>query len=297
MSPFLLSNPDAYQRWRDEKLSKFPSSISDLMVEIRDLNQLSLAEKTAIRGCVKRAGFALYKGPVEASKENVQALGEQFGLVRLDHNPYADDDAISSLQASHDTGHDTGHVTGRKMYIPYTNKALNWHTDGYYNEPHLTIQSMILHCVRSAGLDGGTNQFFDPEMAYLLMREADLDWIKALQNKTAMTIPGNADDDFVQRGDSSGPVFSVHKASGSLQMRYTARKRHVIWADDKATTQAVDFLQNLLGGPYTFKHRLEPGEGLISTNILHTRSRFEDGDNQHQKRLMLRARFYDRLVL
>lgn len=287
-SPFSLSNTEVYARWRDDKISQFPSQVSELVVEVKDLANLSVTEHGAICAAVKRAGFAVYKSSPTASKTEVRAFAVQFGLTNYDQNPYADEDAITALEVSDQVG--------RKAYIPYTNKALNWHTDGYYNDQARTIHAMILHCVRAAGEGGGENKLFDPEMAYVLMRDHDVGLIKALQHKSVMTIPKNETDDHVQRGDIAGPVFSVHE-TGALHMRYTARKRHVMWADNEATKRALAFLQETLDGPYGFQYRLEAGEGLISNNILHTRANFEDGAEKHQKRLMLRARFWDRLVL
>ena len=45
-------------------------------------------------------------------------------------------------------------------------------------------------------------------------------------------------------------------------------------------------------GP-VFHYRLQAGEGLISNNVLHNRTAFEDGTGH--KRLIYRARFYDRI--
>jgi hypothetical protein len=39
--------------------------------------------------------------------------------------------------------------------------------------------------------------------------------------------------------------------------------------------------------------RLQPGQGLIGNNPLHTRTGFENGTRQ---RLLYRARYYDRIV-
>ncbi|MDH3512590.1 MAG: taurine catabolism dioxygenase TauD, partial [Gammaproteobacteria bacterium] len=38
---------------------------------------------------------------------------------------------------------------------------------------------------------------------------------------------------------------------------------------------------------------LQPGQGLISNNVLHNRTAFEDGPSR--KRLLYRARFFDRI--
>ncbi|PHS78830.1 MAG: taurine catabolism dioxygenase TauD [Rhodospirillaceae bacterium] len=289
LKPFSLSAPDDYARWRDQKLANFPTASEDLLVEVRDLAHVSKAEGEAIADRIGRAGMAIYKTSPNADKNDVRAFGQHFGLKSLDKNPYADEDAITSLHNSHQAG--------RKLYIPYTNKAINWHTDGYYNESSRTIRAMVLHCLRPAGVSGGENQLFDPEIAYILMRDHDPEMIKALMDDNAMTIPGNGTDDHVDRQDSAGPVFSVDPKTETLHMRYTARKRHVIWADDEVTGRAKDFLLDILGGPYTFNYQLSAGEGLICNNVLHTRSAFQDGETDDQKRLILRARYWERLVL
>jgi len=81
-------------------------------------------------------------------------------------------------------------------------------------------------------------------------------------------------------------------------MRYTARKRNIIWKDDSATKDAVEFLETLMGSdsPYIFRHHLRPGEGLLCNNVLHTRTRFEDDEQMHGKRLLYRARYFDRIA-
>ena len=57
----------------------------------------------------------------------MRALGQQFGLERLDGNLRADEDSITSLRVKPEMQ--------ENHYIPYTNRPLNWHTDGYYNTP------------------------------------------------------------------------------------------------------------------------------------------------------------------
>jgi hypothetical protein len=299
--PFALGDDDAFKAWRDRKLANFPSSTHELVVEMRNPAAPSVAEAEAIRDRVRRAGMAVYAGPalaeVEPSKDLVRGLGAHFGMTRLDQNPYADEDAITPIHVA--AGGDRVEA-GRKLYIPYTNRAINWHTDGYYNTPDRRIRGMILHCVRQAGGEGGINTLFDPEMAYLLMRERDPDLVRAFVAMDAMTIPGNAIDEGVERGDVGGPVFSLNRADGTLYMRYTARKRNIVWADTDATHQAVAFMEELLSGEgeaakYIFPHRMEPGQGLICNNVLHTRTAFEDAEESAGQRMMLRARYLDRV--
>jgi hypothetical protein len=78
-------------------------------------------------------------------------------------------------------------------------------------------------------------------------------------------------------------------------MRYSARRRNIQWRDDPLTRAAVACLTEFLAdndGP-VLRYRLRPGEGLISNNVLHNRSAFEDEPGH--RRLLYRARYYDRI--
>lgn len=299
--PFAVEgDQDAYKAWRDAKLKHFPASAEDLIVEVKNPARPTDAEAQAIRDRVRRSNMCIYAGPVldgvDESKDLVRGLGAHFAMTRLDQNPYADEDAITPI---HVAAGEARKEQGRKLYIPYTSRPINWHTDGYYNPPARRIRGMILHCVRQAAGKGGENAVFDPEMAYLLMREHDESMINAMSALNAMTIPGNDMDAEVERGDVTGPVFSLNRVDRTLYMRYTARKRNIIWAEDAATQRAVAFLQDILNGegtgaPYMFTHRMEPGQGLICNNVLHTRTAFEDGE-AGAGRMMLRGRYLDRV--
>ena len=210
-----------------------------------------------------------------------------MGLTNLDPNMLADEDGITSLElmpAKHERG-----------YIPYSNRRLLWHTDGYYNDSSHRITAMLLHCVRPA-LSGGENSLLDHEMVYLLLREQDPMYIKALMDPEAMTIPANLEAGEVERPAQSGPVFSTNE-QGSLSMRYTTRVRSIIWKDNIATKSAVKALANILDSDckYIFHHRLEAGQGIICNNVLHNRTSFKNGESTATQRLIYRARYYDRI--
>jgi hypothetical protein len=217
-------------------------------------------------------------------KDLVRKLGEQLGLLRLDHNRGADDDAITSLKVRSDDAH--------RGYIPYSNRPIAWHTDGYYNPLDRQIRAMVLHCVHPAAT-GGANALLDHEIAYILLRDRNPEYIRALMHPQAMTIPANVVEGRELRAEQSGPVFSVQD-NGRLHMRYTDRKRNIVWRDDPLTTEAVACLKHILhgGSRWHFEARLEAGWGLVANNVLHTRTRFEDND---RPRLLYRARYYDRL--
>jgi len=150
----------------------------------------------------------------------------------------------------------------------------------------------LLHCVVPAA-SGGANKLLDHEILYILLRERNPDYIRALSHPEAMTIPANREGDREIRPARSGPVFSV-SSNGHLHMRYTDRSRSIEWRDDPLTREAVAALKSLLNDPQTpvLEGNLQPGQGLISNNVLHTRSGFRDGDRQ---RLLYRARYFDHL--
>lgn len=289
-TPFDLEAHAAYQRWRDAKRASHPRRAQDLVVEVADPRALSTAEKQALLQRCATANMAIYRSPVcDEDKGIPRQLAHQLGLHRLDGNWLADEDGISQIAVAASNG-----VGERAAFIPYTNRPIKWHTDGYYHPQSRHIRAMILHCVRAAAA-GGENALMDHEMAYIAVREANPDWVRALMAPDAMTIPERLDEDGVARAEQAGPVFSVDEFSGALHMRYTARTRSVQWKDDAPTRAAAAFLAQLLeaDGPYLFRVRLEPGMGLVCNNVLHDRAGFVD--DLQKPRLLYRARYLDRI--
>ena len=287
-SPFLLNNVSAYQAWRKQKLQDYPQTGSALLVEIADAHSITEGEHQALLRLCHKTNMAIYRitqGDFE-SKQSVRAIGRRFGLERLDNNLCADEDAITSLRIMSEGRHTT--------YIPYTNRPISWHSDGYYNKPEEQIRGMILHCVQNAA-SGGENLLLDHEIAYLHLRDSNPDYITVLMHPQAMTIPPNMEGGEEIRGAQSGPVFSVDPR-GNLHMRYTARKRNIAWHKDGLTQEAVSCLNEFLDSdsPYIFRHALQPGEGYLGNNVLHNRTAFEDDEQQH--RLLYRARYFDRIA-
>jgi hypothetical protein len=285
-SPFYLCNESAYQRWREHKLTTAPTDLKALVVEINDPRQLTAAEHAAIVERCRVANMAIYISTSgdDPNKAIPTALGAQFGLQRLDHNTGADEDAITSLTVQTDAAHEN--------YIPYSNRPIDWHTDGYYNASERQIYGLLLHCVQPAA-EGGENALLDHELAYLHIRDHNPDFIQALMHPDCMTIPANHIDGVTVRPIQPGPVFSV-RSDGKLHMRYTNRSRNIVWRDDPLTTAAVAYLKEFLCSisPWHLLGRLQSGWGLISNNVLHTRTGFTDGA---MPRLLYRARYYDRI--
>lgn len=287
--PYDLNDARAYAAWREQKLDTAPRRIEDIVVTLDDPRQLKTAERASLVDLNQRCNMAIYvsKTGTDPDKEIPRRLGQQLGMTTLDGHWLTDNDGISPIS-----------VTGaeqrgeRKEFIPYTDKPIRWHTDGYYNTPERTIRGLLLHCVQS-GATGGTNQLLDHEIAYLLLRDENPDYIRALSASDAMTIPPRTDDQGVARDAQSGPVFSVND-DGTLHMRYTARSVSIAW--NAAAVAARTTLERILATPtpWTFHGRLESGMGLVCNNVLHDRSSFTE--TPEKRRLLYRARYYERIA-
>ena len=288
-NPFDLNHLTAYLHWRERKLALAITNTSELIVEIRNLNAVTAAEHAALLERCSRSNMAIYatrNGSADESR--VRQLGQQFGLNRPDANWLASEQGVTRITVCADDER-------RQAYIPYTDRAIKWHTDGYYNAPERQIRGMVLHCAQSAG-KGGENRLLDHEIVYLMLRDANSDYVRALSAPDAMTIPERIGENGVARAAQSGPVFSVDAATGSLHMRYTARTRSIEWKRDAATQAAVALLEELIaaGMPHIHCARLEDGMGLLCNNVLHDRAAFRDAPEH--ARLFYRARYYDRVA-
>jgi hypothetical protein len=287
--PFRLDRSNDYLSWREQKLAHAATGLDDLLVEVNDPRRLSAAEHEALRRRCRSNNMAVYASALadREDKDIPRALGAQFGLIHLDHNFLADDDAISSLSVNPEGDH--------PQFIPYTNRPIQWHTDGYYNPASQRIRGLILHCVRPA-VSGGENALLDPELLYVLLRDEDPGHIAALMQADVMTIPAREDEEGIARPAQTGPVFSVG-ADGNLHVRYTARKRSIEWKPEPGVRAAVAAMERHLASdlPFIVRTRLEAGMGLVSNNVLHDRSRFQDPASG-PGRLLYRARYYDRMA-
>lgn len=287
LSPFNLENKALYEKWRDQKLKDYPTNIGDLIVEVIDPRILSNVEHQAMLDVCRKTNMVIYAGKTatDPDPEIPLSIGRRFGVQCLDNNWLANDSGLTSLTVAK--------KGVRQRYIPYTNQAINWHTDGYYNTSQNQIHSLLLHVVQRAA-EGGENALMDHEIAYILLREKNPDYIHALMGPNVMTIPARLEEGKVARAEEAGPVFSI-TSSGDLHMRYTIRVNNVIWSDDPLTQEALNYLQDILNGdsPYIYRGLLEAGMGLVSNNVLHDRAAFTD--SKEYKRHFYRARYFNRL--
>ena len=279
------ANDQHYKQWREKKLTTANRDSQSRIISVNNAASLRDSERSAIIAECQQHNFALYElgDDSKKSKAAIHTFAKSLGLESLDGNLCADQDQLTSITVTQHKGqHD---------YIPYTPKKLSWHTDGYYNTNTRQINGMLLHCVTPAA-HGGESWFLDHELAYLLLRDENPEYVNALFAPDVLTIPANIMNGEVIRAAQTGPVFSVNN-QGRLHMRYSARLRNIEWKDDTFVSEAVEFLQALwkAGTPLIVKHTFQAGQGVICNNVLHSRTAFEDSDEQ--TRLLYRGRYYE----
>jgi hypothetical protein len=293
-----LKDEFRYRVWRETRLQACPQSADQIHVKIDGLLGMTAAQKMAITRVCKNANMVIYqcRDPF-VDRAAIVAFASQFGLSRIDHHLCANADGVSELSVASEGI--------RTEYVPYSSRSLSWHTDGYYNKKERQINAVVLHCAQQAET-GGENALLDPDIAYIRLRDEDPRFITAFEHPACMTIPANVTADQEIRAAVTGPVFS-YDAKHKIHMRYSARKKNIQWRDDPATTDARACLSEILDekkGP-VIRHRLRPGEGLLSNNVLHNRTKFSDGtgdetgdetgDGMDTHRFLYRARFFDRI--
>lgn len=286
-SPFDLGDPGAYEKWRAQKIKIFPVAAEDLMVPIRNPRSPARHEIKAILDRCGAFNMAIYIAAPESGKEDALAMALHVGLEKFDLPLCTGEDGLTEV---------TVVESGRQgIYIPYTDKPLSWHTDGYYNKPDEQVRGFVLHCRRDA-VEGGLSEFLDPEIVYIRLRDENPDFIRALMDEDVLTIPANLENGVLIRDAVTGPVFSV--TGGALHMRYTDRKRHIEWKNDAMVLAARQKLTAVLtdGDEYIVRWRLQPGQGILCNNVLHRRSGFTDHPGEDRGRLLYRARFQDRIA-
>lgn len=287
-----LTDDSAYRQWAESKQAAYEKrKLSDfqLIVDIHQDGTIPPPALNTIRQQIRDYNFALYRinGEKIDHLSAVKRIGQQMGLKELDKNLCAREDRITQLSVKE---------SGRaNHYIPYSNKAISWHTDGYYNPLHQRVLAMVLHCQQPA-VEGGENQLLDPDMAYIHLRNQNPLYIQALSQPGVMCIPQNIEDNVLIRPETCTAVF-IQEHNHGLAMRFTKRKRNIIWSDDELTREALDCLLQFLDAdtPYHIRYRLNAGEGVINNNVLHTRSAFVD--SAESKRVYYRARYYNRIQI
>jgi hypothetical protein len=286
-----LIDDHGFATWREEKLACYPFPSAGVMVDIADPAALTRPEIEALRANIRRYNFTGFRcaRPDQVTPQTLLEFGKQFGLCRIDGNLCAESSGVSAIRVA---GRD-----GAREYIPYTNRPLSWHTDGYYNSHEESVRAWLLYCDQPA-TEGGVNRLLDHELIYLQLHAANPNWTRALTRPDAFTIPPNVADGAQLRPARSSPVFSRDPASGQLHMRFSARKTNILWRDDPTTRAAREALLQLISDAvdHIYKYRLQRGEGFLSNNVLHDRNGFRNAHDGTPSRLLYRIRYLDRIA-
>ena len=291
-SPFLLENESEYRQWKNIKLERYKNSNPVELVSVSGHAALSDKSLTTLAVQIRTFNFAIFATDTPGSTYSIEdflAFGVQLGLHRLDASLGADADGVTSLSAADASDH-------RSRYIPYTPRALNWHTDGYYNPSSRRIDAFSLYCVRPAPR-GGSNFMLDHEMIYMRIRDTDPDLIMALMDPCVMVVPANIKNDREIRPAESSPVFLVDRATRALNMRYSARPRNIEWKSDAISKRAIVLIRELLhDSEDVVELSLQSGQGIVCNNVLHGRTAYVDGPVAETSRLFYRARYHDAIT-
>lgn len=279
---FDLDTEKDYKKWREEKLAAYPGSVGDLVVELADMTAITNAEKTRILELVELANMCVYTaGSAELSMSSLVNLGAQLGITETDK---------STRHSRSDELTDSG-ILGKA--IPFSTRQVRWHTDGTYYGSDKTIQALLLLCKRPA-IEGGSNKVLDNEVLYILLRDKDPQALRILMRN----------DCFKYKNPKTGEISELlggkvfwNNPDGQLCHRFSFRKMDMAWSEDSEVLAARDVLESVIldESEYVIEGRLESGMGLISNNLLHTREKPVDSDDPAKKRLLFRARYYDRV--
>jgi hypothetical protein len=279
---FNLNSNDDYLKWRDEKLAAYPKDVGGLVVELSDMTAITPAEKSKILETVELANMCVYTaGAAELEASSLLALGKQLGVANTDK---------SSRHSQSDELTDSGIL---QRAIPFSTRHVNWHTDATYYGSDKTIQALFLLCKRPA-VEGGSNKVLDNEVLYIHLRDKSPDALAILMNKNCFKYKNPATGEISEH--LGGKVFWTN-ADGHLCHRFSFRKMDMAWSEENDIAAAKKVLESLISdeSEHVIEGRLESGMGLISNNVLHTREKLVDSDDAAKKRLLFRARFYDRV--
>ena len=277
----------AVSRWCDARRETYAARGADRWIEIVDPRNLRMAERDAIASQCARFNLALYRFARDRNDPDaLSAFASAMGLDRRDATLGADHRGIARVRV-------VRHTRGAEM-IPFTPRALNWHTDGYYNASHQAVHGVVMHCASPAA-SGGETTLLDPDLVYAAIHEQSPALVEALAHPCAMTIPAHEAEGAVVRPVRTGPVFRFLDNPPRLHMRYTMRTRSIRWRPTTDTDRAVAALEETIASLTADQvHvRFEAGEGVICNNVLHRRSAFVDGEDDGARRVMLRIRSFD----
>ncbi|OED41892.1 hypothetical protein AB833_08635 [Chromatiales bacterium (ex Bugula neritina AB1)] len=262
-----------YHHWRDHRLTLEQVRPAPLQHGIRLTPAINTSEDrhalATLCNTVRDYGFCHYQwtDTPDNLSDSINRLNHCLGLTVTDNGVITDANALSVLQDLEGT------EQGR--FIPYTSRAMNWHTDGYYNTREQSVRCFTLHCVQPAQ-SGGELMLMDTGLLLIRLYDLNPGIVALLWHPQAMTLPGNSDKLGHHRPDRTAPLFFTHD-DGTLGTNFTTRSRHIEWRDE-ATRQAAATAKECIDLSADCHHciRLTRFQGIVTRNILHARRAFTD---------------------
>lgn len=277
--------------YSDWALSKTKALDSEPEIFFLDsFSNFSLNHQTNINKSLNDFNFFVYQidDSVISFENQLNEFGDLLGLSSLDNHLCASEDKVTKI--FNDVSQ------SKSFYIPYTDKPINWHTDGYYNIDIQAVYAFILHCGNPA-YEGGQNGLLDQDQVFIHLINENPLYVKALMSPTVMTIPENKQDGVVIRPETSTAIFNVLNEQHHILMRYSMRKKNIVFAEDPLTQEALSCMDefiNAKSSPY-IDIKLKAGQGVACNNVLHRRTSFKDKIGS--ERLYYRARYYNRISI
>ena len=270
-----------YLHWRDARLTRqakgpcLPIMLSPGATDNQP-GQLQICRD------VKIYGFAIYEWsePAGNPSQDLMALHADLSLQTFDPGVVHDDNGLSLLTDL--SGTDQG------QFIPYTSRAMSWHTDGYYNTTEQSLGCFTLHCINPA-LSGGTLTLLDHQLVLIALYDNNPELVALLAHPQAMTLPANKDTLGHNRPDRHSPVLFM-RTDGTPGAHFTTRSKNIDWRTPD-TLAAANTMKTLIDehADWHFSIRLKSGQGVITRNILHRREAYTDHPDSPRK--MLRGRY------
>jgi len=250
---------------------------SEQPIPIGDIESLTEAEHAAVSASLDSTNMAFYQTDMpRVTEDSIERLATQFGITEYEHTSKK----LTKIRRIEHSNNESA------RYIPFSNRQLGWHTDGYYYPVSQAIRSFILHCNKPAFL-GGNSYFVDHETLYRVLLKNNPEYIERLCEANAMCIPENKRDGWT-RDAVTGPIF--HWDNQQLLMRYTERAKNIIWAKG-LEAPLLEIRKMLQDKRYVKAIRFESGMGVICRNVIHRRDAFINNKDTH--RSLFRARFHD----
>ncbi len=276
-----------YQSWKTCRLQLHDKSHStDTEPCLLSSSLTDPADRSALGSLcasVRNHGYARYQWsdkPAEVIKA-VEQLNTALSLTLHDPGVVQAGGGLSLLEDK--SGTDQG------SFIPYTSRAMGWHTDGYYNDTAHTLRSFTLHCINPAA-SGGELSLLDYELILIALYDEDPELVRLLCDPQSMMLPANRDSLGHDRPDRHAAVFFIN-ADGQLGARFTTRTQNISWRTEDTLAAAQRMAELIADNSHWHQTvRLEAGQGVITRNILHRRQAFTD-DESCPRRQMLRGRY------